>query len=222
MNLNQRRLLTLAFLVVIPAIILLLIYVPQSSRYINYLVILSIALSFFFAPREKQFPKEILDNYPLINKRLRRRYVIFWLVGLVGTFALINVASVLSYQDVSFSMLATVLGIILIMFFIFIGLYGIGSLIISRYFILMGREHTDADERDVQNKNRAYKIAFQICLVGGLIFIYLLSELINYILPLSVTLPWGLLILAASTPTVVYAWLEPDPIPNEISSRGTI
>lgn len=224
MNFEKPLASTRVILIAILLAITSLIYTPRLTMWI---VFATMFIILWLNPNRFRPQIATLDKYPLLSKSLRQRMILCYLTGILAVMILIEIAINTTLSPI----IAVPLGIA----FVIIALYGSGYLILSRYQVLMQTNENTADERDIQNKNRAFRLAFKIIIAGSFIAFYLVpdiaktffdlpqeAEYFPYYLGKMQDVTYQLLwLLVFSLPVLVYTWLEPDPISDEITLRET-
>ena len=200
-------------------------YTPRLTMWI---IFAAVFVLLWLNPNKFKTQTINLDKYPLLSKSLRQRLIIFWVIGMLAMATLSELTLHLTLSP----LISFPLGITLFIF----SAYSAGNLIYSRYQMLMQSDTNNADERDIQNKNRAYKLAFRIIIIGSFIVFYLVPDIgttffdlpdearyLPYYLGRMSDFTYILIwILIGTIPALIYAWLEPDPIPDNITSGDTL
>lgn len=215
----------LSILIIISSIIIAIILVFRSIELAFCVIVSAIFLIGYLNPNKFKPELKNINDYPLLSRTRRRKLICSFSIGILG-------AAIFSTLDALVSKLENLevySGILMIAHLACLGLfiYAGSQFFNSRYAMALS-DNSNADERDVQNINRAYKLSFRMIASLSVIIFFLIPELFNTFIAkdgeaynfghffqnVSVSSLMFVLIFVMNLPLLVYAWLEPDPIPE--------
>ena len=222
MNLD-RPILSIA--IIISSIILAIILAFQSFTIAIWIIVPAIFLVGYLNPKRFKPLVKNIDDYPVISRTRRRKLIATFTLAIIGIVISTTFNKLVEVQGTS-EIYTGIFGIILIVCTILMIYIG-EQLFRSRYAIALS-ENSNVDERDIQNVNKAYKLSFRIIILASVIIFLVIPEIFNtfiaktegsqdywyFLGKISTSSTIFILILLFNLPFLVYAWLEPDPIPE--------
>ena len=218
MNLDRPR---LSIIVILLFSLIIVALSFRNTLLSIWMVICAIFLIRYLNPNRFKRKLKDINDYPPIRKAKRKRLIYLFILGILGTAIFESLSSYFTSLPYGF--------IFPIGYMASIGLflYSSATLFTSRYGIIF-YSNSNPDERDIQDINRAHKLSFTIVTIAGVIVFFFLPEFFNtffaqpetsqdfwYLFSkVPISSRFWFFYLVVCLPMLVYAWLEPDPIPE--------